>query len=106
MRPFVHWRLIALMLAAIAASPANAVELRQLEVSDERTIEVTGEGSVNASPDFVRVTLGVTTTGKDAREATAANAKAVNDLIALLKADGISSADIQTSDISVSPVYA
>ena len=106
MRLFAHWRLIALILAAIAASPANAVELRQLEVSDERTIEVMGEASVSATPDFVRVTLGVTTTAKDAREATAANAKAVNDLIALLKADGISSADIQTSDISVSPVYA
>ena len=106
MRPLAHSCLIALTLATTAASSAQAFESRQIELNVDRAIDVIGEASVSAPPDFARVTLGVTTTGKDAREATAANAKSVNDLIALIKADGVSAADIQTSNISVSPMFA
>ena len=51
---------------------------------------------VTAAPDFARVTLGVTSTGRSAGEAMAANAKAANALVSLIKTEGV--ADIQTSE--------
>ena len=88
-------------LAALAAP-----DTRLFELNPDRSIEVTGEASVEATPDFARVTLGVTTTGKDAGEAMAANAKATNALIAALKGDGLAPADIQTSSLSITPNFA
>jgi uncharacterized protein YggE len=96
--------LIAFLPAFAACSPLLA-QTRVLEISNDRWIEVSGEGSVRVSPDFARVTLGVTTTGKDAREAMAGNAKQANALVALIKAQGVAPADIQTSDMSISPVF-
>ncbi len=103
MRPCLF--LIAFTLALAAFSPALALETRLIDINTDRWIEVTGEGSVRATPDFATVTLGVTTTAKDAREAMAANAKSANALVALIKAQGVSPADIQTSDVSISPMF-
>ena len=95
----------ALALAyAAAPSPADA-QARLIEVNPDRSIEVVGEGSVQATPDLARVTLGVTTTGKEASDAMAANAKATTALIAALKGEGIAAVDIQTSSLSVSPAF-
>ena len=96
--------LIAAVTALAAASPAQAVE-RPIGAASDRWIEVTGEGAVSAAPDFALVTLGVTTTAKSAGEAMAANAKAANTLVSLIKAEGIAPADIQTSAISISPMF-
>ncbi|HKN30698.1 MAG TPA: SIMPL domain-containing protein [Roseiarcus sp.] len=95
----------ASVLAPVAAPPAHAYERELIDVGAERWVEVSGEGSVNVAPDFARVTLGVTTTGKDAREAVAANAKAVNSLISMLKGEGVAAADIQTSSLSITPEF-
>ena len=70
---------------ARAISPAHALE-RLIDISNDRWVEVTGEGSVSAAPDFAQVTLGVTSTGKTAGEAMAANAKAANALVSLIRA--------------------
>ena len=96
--------LIAGLTALVAISPAQAVEALAGGGAD-RWIEVTGEGSVSAAPDFARVTLGVATTGKTAGEAMGANAKAANALVSLIKSEGIAPADIQTSEVSISPMF-
>jgi uncharacterized protein len=95
---------IAFAAALAGASPASAVD-RSIDMSNDRWVEVRGEGSVNAAPDFARVTLGVTSTGKTAGEAMAANAKAANALVSLVKAEGVAPADIQTSEVSISPMF-
>ena len=69
-------------------------------------IEVTGEGSVDVTPDFARVTLGVTSTAKDARDAMAANAKSLAAVVAAIKGEGVGPLDIQTSSVSISPNFA
>jgi uncharacterized protein len=97
--------LIAIVSAIAAASPAPAAETRQSGNNNSHWIEVSGEGAVRAPPDFALATLGVTTTGKSAGEAMAANAKAANALVSLIKSEGIAPADIQTSNISISPVF-
>jgi uncharacterized protein len=96
--------LIALLPTLAGASPAPALE-RMIDISNDRWVEVSGEGSVNAAPDFARVTLGVTSTGKNAGEAMATNAKAANALVSLIKSEGVAPADIQTSDLSISPMF-
>ena len=68
---------IALLPALAATSPAQALE-RLIDSNNDRWVEVSGEGSISAAPDFARVTLGVTTTGQSAGEAMAANAKTAN----------------------------
>ena len=96
--------LIAFLPALAAASPAPALE-RLIDISNDRWVEVSGEGSVSAAPDFARVTLGVTTTERNAGEAMAANAKAANALVSLIKSEGVAPADIQTSELSISPMF-
>ena len=96
--------LIAFLPALAAASPAPALD-PPTDISNNRWVEVSGEGSVSAAPDFAQVTLGVTTTAKNAGEAMAANAKAANALVSLIKAEGVAPADIQTSELSISPTF-
>ena len=103
MRP--SWFLIAFLTALAAVSPARALE-RLIDISNDRWVEVSGEGSVTAAPDFARVTVGVTRTGRNAGEAMTANANAANALVSLIKAEGVPPADIQTSDMSISPTFA
>jgi uncharacterized protein len=98
------WALIVFSTALAAVSPAPALE-RLIDISNDRWVEVSGEGSVSAAPDFAQATLGVTTTGKTAGEAMSANAKAANALTSLIKAEGVAPADIQTSDVSISPMF-
>ena len=87
---------------ALCVSAAEA-QTRFLQMDEPRFIEVTGQASVDVIPDFARITLGVTSDGKDAREALAANSKAVGALIDLMKSEGVGAADIQTSSFSLSP---
>jgi uncharacterized protein YggE len=96
--------LIAFLLP-LAASPARALD-RVIDTTNNRWVEVSGEGAVAAAPDFARLTLGVTSAGKNAGEAMAANAKAANALVSLIKAEGVGGPDIQTSDVSISPIFA
>jgi uncharacterized protein len=95
--------LVTFLTTLAAAAPATALD-RSIDTGDDHWVEVTGEGSVNAAPDFARVTLGVTNTGKIAGEA-AANAKAANALLSLIKSEGVAPADIQTSELSISPMF-
>jgi uncharacterized protein YggE len=95
---------IAFLAALAAISPAQAVE-RLIDISNDRWVEVSGEGSISAAPDLAEVTLGVTSTGKSAGDAVAANAKAANALVSLIKTEGVAPADIQTSTVSVSPMF-
>jgi len=96
--------LIASLSAFAAVSPAQAIE-RLIDIANDRWIEVAGEGAVSAAPDFALVTLGVTTTGKSVGEAMAANAKAANALVSVIKNEGVAPVDIQTSNIAISPMF-
>ena len=102
-RTFYALSLGAMLIPAGLGLSAAHAQTRFLQMDEPRFIEVTGQASVDAIPDFARITLGVTSQGKDAREALAANSKAVNALIDLMKSEGIAAADIQTASFSLSP---
>jgi uncharacterized protein YggE len=67
------------------------------------SITVSGEASVSAPPDAAEIEGGVTTEAKTAREASEANARIMNAVIAALKAAGVAEKDIRTARISIYP---
>jgi uncharacterized protein YggE len=92
-------RLALALLIAIAALPAAAQD-RVLNI-----ITVTGEAEASLAPDLAMLTAGVTTNGKNAREASEANAKAMTAVMGALKALGIDERDIATTRLSLYPLH-
>jgi uncharacterized protein YggE len=70
-----------------------------------RTITASAEGQASGAPDVLTVSLGVQTTGSHAQQALATNNAEAQQLIAKLQADGVATADIQTSQLQVNPTY-
>jgi uncharacterized protein YggE len=69
------------------------------------TISVTGEGQVAVTPDMATVSLGVTVNGETAKAALDANSAALSAVIDRLKSAGIEARDIQTTGLSVGPIF-
>lgn len=67
------------------------------------TITVTGEATVQATPDMAMISLGVTTQGATGAEAMKANNDALAKVIERLKAAGIENKDLQTQNLSLNP---
>jgi uncharacterized protein YggE len=89
----------ALILAtAVTAGPRPAD-------AAEKMVTVTGEASVSVAPDTAVIRIGVTTLGKNAREASETNAKQMTAVLAAIEESGIPDRDVQTSLLSVQPKY-
>ena len=71
----------------------------------QRTLNVTGEGTASAVPDLAWLKLGVDTQAAQAEAALRANANAMSKVIAALKTDGVADKDVQTSNLSITPLY-
>lgn len=67
-------------------------------------IEVTGSGQASVAPDLAEVTVGVTIQAPTAGEAMRQNAGRQRAVIDALYAQGIEARDVQTSNLSLSPV--
>lgn len=67
------------------------------------TIAVSGEGKVQAVPDLATVTIGVLSQGTTAVDVKNQNNDKVNKVIAYIKAQGVDSKDITTSQFSFYP---
>lgn len=66
-------------------------------------ITVLGTGSANVTPDRASFTFGTVSQAATANAALAASSQSVARVIAALKKAGVAQADIQTSDVSLSP---
>lgn len=93
---------VCLLLAASAAAPATVLAQ---DKPRERTITIQASGEVQAEPDQAVISTGVVTEGDTARAALAANSTAMRKVIDGLKAAGLASRDIRTSQFSVEPRY-
>jgi uncharacterized protein YggE len=69
-----------------------------------RGIMVKGEGTVSAKPDLAKVTLGVESDAKSAKEAQNSNAEIMSRMTGELKQLKITEKDIQTTDFSLYPI--
>jgi len=82
---------------------AAALSVTSVAAWAESTLTVTGTASVASVPDLATVSLGVTTNGKTAAEAMAANSTALAAVLARVQAAGIEAKDTQTTGLSLNP---
>jgi len=90
------------LAVAFFAATAQGAEPKS---SPQARVIVVGEGSVTVTPDYARISSGVTTSAKTVKEAGDTNAKIMTNIIQTLVDAGIAKKDIQTSQFSIEPVY-
>lgn len=93
-----RWRALALLPIVLALGACSALGLGQAE----RTIAVTGEGSIVIPPDTVVVTLGVQTRGTEVGPTVAANNEAAERVMQAVTQLGVAPEDVQTTYFSIS----
>lgn len=76
-----------------------------LSSSVNRSIHVTGSGSVTGEPDIATLYLGVSVEKESVEEAREEAASTMTAVIDSLKANGIAENDIQTENFSIYPQY-
>jgi uncharacterized protein len=69
----------------------------------KRTLNVTGQGTVTATPDIAYITLGVITEDVNAKIAQQKNADAMSEVINQIKKSGVKSEDIKTVNYNIYP---
>lgn len=72
---------------------------------EERTLSITGVGSVPLRPDEARIVVGVETRGATAREASERNNEAMQSVVDALRGLGIEERDLETRYLRVFPEY-
>ncbi len=87
-------------LALSTAAPVAAAKDKQ-----QRTISLTGTGTVTAPADTAQISTGVISEADTARQALDKNTAAMAKVVADLKAQGIEPKDIQTTNFSVRPRF-
>jgi len=98
--------LAGLLLAAAAIAGVAQPRLGHgatTPASTEKTITVTGNGSVTATPDRASFSFSVDTRGATASAALSANADAAQSVVDALKNAGVAAADLQTTSVSLDP---
>ncbi|MFN3510181.1 MAG: SIMPL domain-containing protein [Tsuneonella troitsensis] len=97
------FRILAPLTIAVAASPAIAADVQV--TSQGPIVELAITETVKAKPDIADVGAGVTTDAPTAVAAMEANARAMDAVIARIKALGIDEDDIQTTGINLGARY-
>jgi uncharacterized protein YggE len=99
------WSSGALLLVAAALGAAACAPMgpggHHVRTS---TVTVAGIGTVSAAPDMAEITTGVVAQAPTAAKALAANSQAMERLLQALGTLGVAARDIQTTNISVSPL--
>ncbi|MEM6747996.1 MAG: SIMPL domain-containing protein [Pseudomonadota bacterium] len=95
------------LTAALAALALTACTFEESRAQDHqvRSITVQGEGVVTAAPDIAILRFSVRTRGESAGDAFSANSNQMRSVVDVLKDQGIEPRDLQTDQISLSPVY-
>ena len=97
---------LALALSlSLSGTTAMAQAVQAPIAATSALLTVNAEGKTARTPDLAVFNAGVTSQGKTAGEALSANAADMTRVIATLKQAGIADKDIQTSQISLNPIY-
>ncbi len=94
-------------VVAIALSLVGGVALApaSMAASTSRYMTMSAEGSVKVAPDAVRLTATVSTVADTNKNALAANANSSSAVRAALVANGVSTKDIATQNVTAYPEY-
>jgi uncharacterized protein len=74
-------------------------------IQPETTIVLNGKGSVDRAPDIAMITVGVSVEAETASTAMSQQTAKMNGVFNAVKAAGIADRDMQTSNLSLNPVY-
>lgn len=92
-------KILAFVIAGLMMTIAGLAQ------AEEGRISVTGQGSSVAVPDMARVSIGVRHTAQAAQDAMDQTSAAMQQVTERLLAMNIEARDIQTQNVSVSPVW-
>lgn len=84
---------------------ATAQVDKSVENKEKSTIVVSGRADIKVQPDIAHVNVGVIANATTAAQALEDNSTLMNNLLGVLKAQGIEGKDIRTSNLSVQPQY-
>jgi uncharacterized protein YggE len=96
------YRIAGLLAAALAATPMVGAA----QEAPVRTINVTGRGQAQATPDMAMAGFGVSVRRPTAADAYASVARAMNSVVASALTSGIDAEDMRTAELSLGPIYA
>jgi len=91
-------------VAPMAAASGVAADTADSGAAD-RSITAQGTGTISGTPDVVTISIGVQTQSASAQTALEDNNKRAADVIGVLKDSGVVPADLQTSQLSITPSY-
>jgi uncharacterized protein len=96
--------LLAILLpAAIILSACGPATIVANPAAPQRSLNVTGVGTVMLTPDIAYINIGVHTESPTATEAVAANNTQTQQVVDALKTAGVAAKDIRTSNFSIYP---
>ena len=102
----LYYVIVALSVVLVLMSETiYAISQSGSEDNTENTISISGYAEQKVIPDTATMNIGVVIQSETAKEATDKNAALMNAVIAELKAMGLQDKEIQTSYVSVYPVY-
>ncbi|MEZ5938816.1 MAG: SIMPL domain-containing protein [Hyphomonadaceae bacterium] len=74
-------------------------------IQPETTITLNGHGSVDRAPDIATISVGVSVDAESAAAAMSQQSEKMNGVFKAVKAAGVADKDMQTSNLSLNPVY-
>jgi len=95
----------SLLILTFTACDVNIASEVLSSSAVDRTIHVTGSGSVTGEPDIATLDLGVSVEKETVAEAREEAASAMTALINSLQANNVAEKDIKTADFSIYPQY-
>lgn len=104
-RTLVVMTLVAGIVTAAGTTATAKAKAGTAAGKEPRTITAVGTGVVEGTPDVLELSLGVSTRERSAAEALSKNSELANKVAALLRAVGVDEKDIQTSGLSISPLF-
>ena len=102
-----YWSLTVgtLLILTLPACDVNIASEVLSSSATDRTIHVTGSGSVTGEPDIAALDLGVSVERETVAEAREEAASAMTALINSLQANNVAEKDIKTENFSIYPQY-
>lgn len=99
--------IVAIVLVSVVATtrPINIQTTNQANGSSQKTLQVTGVGTVSAQPDQAIIVLGVQTQAATATQASSENADAMASVLSALANLGIDKDSVKTVSYSLTPIY-
>jgi uncharacterized protein YggE len=97
---------ILAMFYSFIVSGIGGVKMLNIPASpQDRSISVSGVASTSVIPDTASMSIGVITQAATTKEASEKNAASMNNVTGALKNLGLPDKEIQTSSISIQPLY-